>query len=151
MGERLTPTEIARRIGMNKSALVRYLTIPENRVLFGAAQKPPTYPIEKLPMFEGLRVLHEQGAVTPQTFAGSWKMVNPSDETRPILSMSLGAELGRAGPDGDGAYDDKLLTAAEAAVYLACDPGEVSQFVPAKYALSDIHAYIRALRAKAGG
>jgi hypothetical protein len=174
MSERLNTTDIARRINMNKSALVRYLALPENRAVFGAAQRPPTYPIEHIPMFEKLKVLHESGAITPQTFAGTWAMLsNISISEMPKLENRKGVLIPSA---GDGAatlerIDDKmgqlvalatvaaqerLLTTLEASAYLSCAPERVSRYVRpvagrrGKYWLSEVQAYLRELKAKNG-
>ena len=65
MSDRVTPTEIAARLGMSKPALVRYLGHESTRAYFGASGHPPTYPLESLSRFEHLRDLHVAGVSSP--------------------------------------------------------------------------------------
>ena len=168
---RLNPTDIARATGMSKPALDRFLAHDENRALFGGHGKPPTYPVENLPMFVRLHDLHAAGKVTPRTLAANFSPVlplriedseitnigirNPALTAIPLFSESLQTTLLEEIRDAirtQFGSIDKLLTPAQASVYLACSPGSVSRYVKpvrrGKYRLSDIQAYIRGLGGK---
>ena len=69
--DRLTITEVARRTGMDRGVLARFLAVPANRDIFGAYGKPPSYPEESMVLFHRLFALYQAGSVKPQTLAGS--------------------------------------------------------------------------------
>lgn len=67
--ETLSLDDLVKLIGMNKSALVRYLSESETRAIMRPVGNPPRYPRTSLPLFEAIARAHEAGTMKPKTAA----------------------------------------------------------------------------------
>lgn len=80
----LTPIEICRQTGINRSALERYLAESEIRKILGREATPPKYLESSLPMFRRIAEMHKNKEVTPKTLAATLEreLRNPDSEIR---------------------------------------------------------------------
>jgi len=144
---RLTMMDIVRATGMNRSALIRYLQIPENRRLLGAEGDPPTYPEENINIFHRLHLLHEAGTVKPLTLAGTFDVLFRDDQSLPVRFPNTEPDTLAQGTHIEAQFlpdtpegitllremvellrltsRDELLTTQQAATVLKCHPSNI--------------------------
>lgn len=113
----LSLAEIVRRTGIDRSALNRYLALPENRDLLRGADTHPNYPIHSIPLFLRLAEQHEAGKVTPKTLAAWWEAEEAAAPSMTMRTVDRNSVNGQSAHNGGQSLNNgEALTVTPAAM-----------------------------------